>query len=143
MRILLDTNVVLDVLLNRLPWHAEAEAILTASRTGQIDCAISALTIANVFYIGRRQMGAERAREIVRVCLRSFEILPIDRRVLDEADLLGGSDFEDNIQIVSAALAAVDAIVTRDPQGFSGSTVPVLTPQELVASLNPPPAEPE
>ncbi len=134
-RLLLDTNILLDVLLRRLPWQAEAEAILEAFRSGQLVVVVSPLTIANAFYVGRRSVGTVATRVWVRECLDAFEIVPLDLAILKAADQLPGSDFEDGIQIASAVNSGVDAIVTRDPKGFAGSSVPVLSPAELLALL--------
>ena len=135
MRVWLDPNVVLDALLRRPPWHAEAATIVDASEQGRLVCAVVSLSIANLFYIGRRIVGLPQARRDVRICLQTFEVLPVDRGTLEAADVLPGSDFEDNIQIAAAVAAAVDAIVTRDPAGFSASPVTVLTPAQLLALL--------
>jgi predicted nucleic acid-binding protein len=135
-RVLLDTNIVLDVLLNRMPWQAEAERVLQEVQTGHVSCAVSSLTIANVFYIGRRQVGVVRARQIVRLCLAAFEILAINRQTLEEADRVSGPDFEDDIQIAAATIAKVDAILSRDPAGFGKSAIPVLSPHQFLATLD-------
>ncbi len=135
MRALLDTNILLDVLLNRVPWQAEADAILHASREGRLITVVSALTIANAFYVGRRSVGTEAARAGVRDCLAAFEVVALDRDLLEAADAWPGSDFEDNIQVESAIRAGVDCIVTRDPRGFAGSPISVLTPADLLALL--------
>jgi predicted nucleic acid-binding protein len=137
MRVLLDTNIVLDVLLDRIPWRTEAVSILEAVRAGRIVCAVSSTTIINVFYVGRRHVGVERAREIVELCLAALEILPVDRRTLEDAARLNGTDFEDNVQIASAVIGGVDGIVTRDSEGFTASSIRVLSPGELVALLSP------
>jgi hypothetical protein len=71
----------------------------------------------------------------VRRCLQTFEIIPVGRPELERADSLPGSDFEDNLQMACAALAKLDAIVTRDPSGFAGSPIPVLSPAELLAQV--------
>jgi predicted nucleic acid-binding protein len=135
MRVLLDTNVVLDALLGRPPWHATATSLLDASRRGRLSCAVTALSIANVFYIGRRIVGLPRAVRDVRTCLDTLEVLAVDRATLDAATALPGSDFEDNIQIAAAVRAGMDGIVTRDPLGFAGSPIRVLTPQQLLERL--------
>ena len=135
MRVLLDTNVVLDSLLGRTPWHAAADAVLEASRQGRLTCFLTALTIANMFYIGRRIVGADQARNDVLRCLRSFSILAIDRAVLDAAILLPGADFEDNIQISAAGHGALDAIVTRDPSGYAASPIRALTAEQLLVEM--------
>jgi predicted nucleic acid-binding protein len=102
MRALVDTNVVLDSLLSRAPWHIDADAIMRRAHPGVLELAISALTVANLFYVGRRLVGAARARQDVRTCLRAFEILAIDARALHDADALPGNDFEDNLQMAIA-----------------------------------------
>lgn len=137
MRVLLDTNVVLDSLLQRPPWHDEADAILRAADRREVVCVLTALSIANMFYIGRRFVGTDQARADIRVCLHRFEVLSVDRQTLLDADVLLGNDFEDNIQTATAITAEVDGIVTRDPSGFVHSPVPVWSPAELLLRLTP------
>jgi predicted nucleic acid-binding protein len=135
MRVLLDTNVVLDALLGREPWKDDADAILQASRESKFSAYVTSLSVANLFYIRRRLMGLEKAQSGVRQCLDGFEILPVDRRILEAAIAMPSSDFEDNIQMVAAVEAALDAVVTRNPADFAACTLPVLTPQQLLAKL--------
>jgi predicted nucleic acid-binding protein len=139
MRVLLDTNVLLDSLLQRAPWHGESDAILQAADRGEVVCALTTLSIANLFYIGRRFVGTAQARTDIRACLNRFDILPISRQTLLDADGLTGNDFEDNIHIAAAVAAGVDAVVTRDPNGFTHCPVPVWSPAELLRRLVPPP----
>jgi len=79
---------------------------------------VTALCIANVFYVGRRLAGLGKAEQSIRDCLAAFEVLSIARPTLEAALLLPGSDYEDNIQIAAAILANLDGIITRDPSGF-------------------------
>jgi predicted nucleic acid-binding protein len=138
MRVLLDTNVLLDSMLQRPPWHADADAILQAAGHGEVTCAATVLSLANLFYVGRRVVGTDQARIGVQSCLNSFEIVAIDRQVLLDADALPGSDFEDNVQIAAAVASGLDAIVTRDPSGFAHSPLPVWSPAELLQHLSQP-----
>ena len=135
MQVLLDTNVLLDSLLQRTPWHVDSDAILRASAAGQVTCAAASLSLANVFYVVRRLGGATKARAAVRTCLRAFDILAVDAHTMVAADALPGADFEDNIQISAAVCRGLDAIVTRDPAGFAASPIPVLSPSDLLALL--------
>ena len=135
MHVLLDTNVVLDVLLNRQPWVSEAAAIWQANDVGQIDAYLVATTLTNIFYVARRLTNMDTARAAVRTCLEAFEICVVDRLALEQAEKLSGGDFEDNLQIACASQAGLDAIVTRDPTGFQTSAVLVLTPTELLLRL--------
>lgn len=97
MRVLLDTNVVLDLLLRRAPWEGEVLALQEAAeRHGVVFC-VTSLTIANVFYICRRQVGTTRALECVRSCLELFDVLSVGRQALESAVSLGGIDYEDNM----------------------------------------------
>src|SRR5712664_3290660 len=97
MRVLLDVNVVLDAMLQRPPWHKEADAILQAAAMGQVTCATTTLSLATIFYVGRQVVGASSARAAIRKYRVAFEILPIDKQTLIDADSLAGNDFEDNI----------------------------------------------
>ena len=137
---LLDTNVLLDSLLQRAPWHAEADEILRQAKPGVLDLSVVVLSLANLFYIGRRIVGTEQARSDVRRVAETFNILAVDRTTILQADALPGSDFEDNIQIAAATNAALTAIVTRDPAGFTASPIPVWSPAELLNRLTSTPA---
>jgi predicted nucleic acid-binding protein len=72
MKVLLDMNVVLDVLLVRQPWFPEASQVWDANLKGQIAAGIAAFTVPTVFYVIRRQTDLSRAQDAVRVCLTSF-----------------------------------------------------------------------
>jgi predicted nucleic acid-binding protein len=135
MHVLLDTNVVLDTILQRAPWHKEADAILQAAGLGQVTCAATTLTVATVFYVARKAVGIGKARAAVQKCLGGFSILPIDKQSLVDADTMPGSDFEDNIVIAVAVIASVDAIITRNVADFAHSPVPVWEPAELLKRL--------
>lgn len=118
MKVLLDTNVILDLLLERDPWRIEAEAIAQAGSAGRLQAHASASSITDIFYISRRLVGAEQARLAVRACLDSLHIISVTRELLDAADRRPGSDYEDNLQVECAIAAGLDAIITRDPKGI-------------------------
>jgi predicted nucleic acid-binding protein len=136
MHILFDINIVLDVLLKRKPWVTEAIAVWRANDEGQIIGYILASAMTDIFYIARRLAGLEIARTTVRTCLEAFEICTVDRQALEQAEALPGNDFEDNLQIACANIAGIDAIVTRDKDGFKTATIPVWTPAELLTQLH-------
>ncbi|SRR6266404_5579525 len=140
-KVLLDISVVLDLVLNRAPWAADASAIWDAHVNGQIQVFLAAFSLPTIFYIVRRQADLSAAREAVRVCLDTLEIVPIDHAALEAAWAMPGSDFEDNLQIASAVQAGIDIIITRDPRGFSASPIAVLSPSDLRSQMSgtPPP----
>jgi predicted nucleic acid-binding protein len=135
MRVLLDTNVVLDVLLQRGEWLAGAQAIWQASIDGGLESCITASSLTDIYYISRRLVGAQAARHTVRTCLDSLSIMTVDKETLEQAYALPVNDFEDALQMAAAVRNGLTALVSRDPSGFSGSPVPVLSPAELVARL--------
>jgi predicted nucleic acid-binding protein len=135
MRVLLDTNVVLDVLLNRSPWVAEAKAIWQANDEGQMTGYITATTITDIFYVARRMAGLNIARTAVQTCLTAFEICNVDRPTLERASMLMDGDFEDNLQIACAEAYGLEAIVTRDPAGFHATNIPILSPAEIAPKI--------
>ena len=132
---LLDTSVLLDLFLNRLPWATDMAAIWDAHRKGQIRTLAAAFAVPTIFYIVRRQAGLATAQTVVQACLSTLDFAPIDRATLLAAHALAGPDFEDDLQIACAVAAGVDAIVTRDSRGFAASPIPILTPVDLALSL--------
>ncbi len=134
-RVLLDTNVILDAMLQRSPWCAEADAILQASTQGQITCVAAPTSLATVFYVARKALGTATARAAVRRCLGGFDILSIGRQTFLDADVLPGNDFEDNILIAAAVTASLDAIITRSKADFSYAPIPIWEPAELLKRL--------
>jgi predicted nucleic acid-binding protein len=124
-RVLFDTNVVLDVLLKRDPWVVDSQALWQAVDEGRLTAYLPASSLTDIFSVARRLTDIARAKQAVQICLDAFEIGLVDRSVLERAQMLSGSDFEDNLLIACAELNALDAIVTRDPDGFAGSTVSV------------------
>ena len=77
MRVLIDTNVVLDILLERSEWVVDAERIWQASRDGRLSSHVSASSITDVYYISRRLTNPENARNIVRRCLDELRVVAV------------------------------------------------------------------
>ena len=136
-RILLDTNVVLDVLLDRKPWVAEASALWEAVDLGRLTAAISATTITDVYYVARRSVSREKAREAITLCLATFLIAGMDAVTLRLALAIAGEDYKDDVQVACTQQLALDAIVTRDAEGFLDCPTSVLTPAQCLALLTP------
>jgi predicted nucleic acid-binding protein len=131
MRLLFDTNVVLDVLLVREPWAKELKPIWEARRVGRVQGFVAATSLTNIFYIARRLSTAERARQAVRSCMGSLAVIPVDAATVEMADRLPGQDLEDNLQIACALVAGLDGILTRDVAGFAGSPVRAYSPADV------------
>jgi len=135
MRVLFDTNIILDVLLNREPWVEGSGALWQAHDEGRISGYVVASTLTDIFYIARRLTDVKTAWTAVRICLEAFEVCPVDREALKRATSLTGDDFEDNLQMACADLMGLDVIATRNKNDFEGSRVPALAPSEILALL--------
>ena len=132
MKVLLDTNIILDVLLRRSDWLQDSIAIW---RSEVIACYTSATSITDVFYVVRKRADLKAARAAVQVCLKDLTVLAVDAHLLMLASKMPGSDFEDNVQIACAQGAKLDAIVTRDEKGFRLAEMPAFRPSALLAEL--------
>ncbi|HEU4782069.1 MAG TPA: PIN domain-containing protein, partial [Ktedonobacterales bacterium] len=119
LRVLLDTHVVLDRILQRQPWFDQAADLWRARSTGLLVAYLAASTLTDIFYIGRRIVGSADALAGVDVCLREFGIVAVTREVLLAARALSGPDFEDNVQMACAQATGLQLIVTRDVAGFA------------------------
>jgi predicted nucleic acid-binding protein len=135
-RVLVDTNIILDFMLQREPFFQEAEQLFQKIDSGLVVGYVTATTITDIFYVSRRHTrNLERARQAVSETLTAMVICPVNRAVLESAFISGLNDFEDAVQIACAVAQGLDAILTRDRQGFLNSSVPVLSIYELLQRL--------
>ena len=119
-------------MLAREPFVADAAFLLNAVESGRIEGFMSATTVTDVHYlVGRQTKSSEAAIVAVTRLLALMEICAVDREILEQAIVLGLPDFEDAVQIACAIELELEEIVTRDVNGFAGSPIPVLSPQEL------------
>lgn len=131
MRVLIDTNVVLDLLLEREPFVENAAPLFERIDAGEIDGFITATTITNIYYILRKVAGKVVAQDAISQILSDLNICPVDFHVLQHALTLNFEDFEDAVQYSCALVHHLDVIVTRDLSGFVNAQIPVVLPQNL------------
>jgi predicted nucleic acid-binding protein len=135
MKVLFDTNVVLDVLMNREPFADAAAELLSKVENGSVAGYLCATTITTIYFLIAKELGAARAHTEVKKLTALFEIASINRPVLESALDKHFADFEDAVLHESAKYAAADAIVTRNPKDFKRAEMPVYTSAELVKIL--------
>lgn len=134
-RILFDTNVVLDVLLDRHP-HSEASAQAWAAvETGKAEGLLSAHAVTTIHYLIQKDIGNVKAKRLLSAILGVFGVAVVDASVLQEALQLPFSDFEDAVTAAAAHSAGCDCLVTRDSRGFRRSPVRVLAPEAVLPLL--------
>ncbi|HEX9945343.1 MAG TPA: PIN domain-containing protein [Thermoanaerobaculia bacterium] len=135
MKVLFDTNVVLDVLLNRAPFRDIAAQLVARVERKELVGVLGATTLTTLYYLVAKASGKKAARSAVRDLINLFEIAAVDRQVLARALESPIKDFEDAVLVQAVASAEVDAVVTRDPEDFQGSSLQIFSPQRLQGIL--------
>lgn len=135
MRVLFDTNVLLDVLLSRKPHAEPAVRLLSLADTGRIQGVLSATTVTTIHDIATKAVGRKAATGHVQTLLSIFEVAVVDRSVLEKALDLAFDDFEYAVLHAAAVGAGAGAIVTRNGKDFARATLPILDPPELLAAV--------
>lgn len=135
MTILFDTNVVLDVLLKRVPHEKTARWLVDRVEAGDMIGMLGATTITTIDYVAGRAIGVEKTHRDLHALFRIFEIATVNRAVLEAALESDFEEFEDAVLHEAGRRAGVDGIVTRDGDGFTAATFPVYTPSELAETL--------
>ena len=135
MKILVDSNVALDYMLQREPFFDDAERVV-ALVSGKVEIMISASVVTDVFYITRRHLGEKKqAMTALKKLLFRINVATVSEDEIHQAIALDWSDFEDAVQYVSGRTACVDFIVTRDKKNYCSASIPVVSPDELLALL--------
>jgi len=135
MRILLDTNIVLDVLLNREPFVHDSRRLWQAADEGAFDGSIASFSLPTIHYICQRRAGSAAADAAVDTCLEAFEICPLYRECIVAARRITGNDFEDNLQVACAISDFMQGLVTRNPRDFMNAPIRIYSPGELLGVL--------
>ena len=136
MRIFPDTNILLDVYLNR-PGMAESARVISACGEPWNESFVAVHTLSNAFYIIERQLDHNKAWEFIRDILAWVEVADIPTTDAKRTLQMGMRDFEDALQIAAAGYCGADVIVTRNLKDFHGKTgIPVVLPENF--NDNPP-----
>lgn len=133
-RILIDTNIIIDLLARRKEFYNEAAALFSLADKRELQLTISALTLANTSYILSKLSSPKEAKEILRKFKVLVEILSLNDKIivlaLSDNDF---TDFEDGLQYYSAIENKIDVILSRNKKDFKNSKIPVLTAKEYLA----------
>ena len=132
--LLIDTNIVLDWILCREPFHANAKAIIELCINNEVQGYLACHTILNMFYILRKERSIAQRKEILLMLCNSFDIIGIDHKMLIEvlcSDSL--KDIEDDMQMQCAVEKELDYIITRNIKDFKDSKVKAMLPEDFLA----------
>lgn len=117
-KLFLDTNVLLDILLER-PGYEAALDILQLGSDGKAVLCTSYLSMANIAYVLRKEFSGGILLPTLKQISSLLEVLPMDGTQLQQALLLSGPDFEDILQAVCAAAAGCRIILTHNTKHFT------------------------
>lgn len=140
MRVFLDTNILLDVLLNRPPFIADSEAVILRCENLGAEMLVAWHGLATAYYLLKR--GRTEAETLVEVdkILAWARVADATDAAARRARNLGLVDFEDALQSVAAESCGADFIVTRNPADFSRSPVPAIAPRDFLRRFRNPAA---
>ena len=132
MKLLIDSNVVLDVLLNRTQFYGDSSMIMKMCETNLVEGVVSSLTIANLVYVMRRELNAEKTAEVLNTLSLIFHIADLTAEDVKKAAELKWDDYEDALQAITAKRICADYIATRNIKDFKNSETPALPPSKLL-----------
>ncbi len=135
MKLLIDTNVILDVLCNRSEFVEDASKIFKLCEIKKIDGYISALSVPNIVYIMRKELDSAKIREILEKFSLIFKITDLKAEDIKKAANLDFKDFEDALQSICAKRIKANYIVTRNIKDYSNSPITAIKPSELLERI--------
>lgn len=135
MRVLFDTNVLVDFLLDRAPHAQVASSLLSRVERGGLQGLACANSFTAIFYLARKATGVEAARSYIADLLALLEVAPVTRTTLEDAGQSSVLDYEDAVVCAAACQANADCVVTRNEKDFAAAPLPVHSPTSLLAAL--------
>lgn len=136
MKVLFDTNVILDLLLNRAPHNQFALTLFKAVEMGKVEGVLCATTLTTISYLVAKSQNRQTAHQAILSLMRLFHIAPVSDATLNRALNANYRDFEDAVLYSSGVIFGVDALVTRNTKDFEETIYPVYFPTTLVDLLN-------
>ena len=134
-KLLLDTNVVLDVILARAPWDSDAVLLFDAISRGRATGFVAGHAVTTVHYIVERARGRTAATTAVSDLLQLLDVVALDRADFQRALSLALTDYEDAVQAAACLRIGADALITRNPRDFKGAPIVTRSAGEILALL--------
>ncbi len=132
MKLMVDTNVILDVWLAREPFWQDSARLLAKLETNKAEGYICPTTITTLHYLGRKTLGERNTRELLESLLSICKIGKLSSKIFKEALSSEVKDFEDAVIEAVSLASKVDAIATRNIKDYKHSRIPVLEPAAIV-----------
>ena len=136
-KVFIDTDVLLDIFLEREPHHSVALRLLTDLRRRGTNCFTSAVVLANMNYILAKAKGREYSVNKLRSLRRMVGVAPIDETIVDAALASPHRDFEDSLQLHCANGNGIETLITRNAKHYPKGRLRITSPVEYLGSRGP------
>ena len=131
-KLLVDTNIVIDLLSKREEFFQEAQELFTLADNNKVELFVSALTFANTHCLLSKYQKLDEARKTLIKFKVLVKVSALDDKIVELALVSNFNDFEDAIQYHTALENEVDIIITRNKRDFKNSRLPVMTAKEYL-----------
>jgi predicted nucleic acid-binding protein len=136
MKVFIDTDLILDVLAERRPFYETSAKIWELVESRDLRGYLSATSMTDIFYILNKQLGKEKAYDLVNKIIMVFDITSVSQADIRKALNLGFQDFEDAVQVVCAKKIGATYLITRNTEDFQEAEgVEVVDPETFLLSL--------
>lgn len=135
MKVLIDTNIILDVLCRRSGLYEDSAKVLKLCEVKRIEGAVSALSIPNIIYIMRKELDAKKTKEVLKKLSMILAIEDLKADDLKRAAEINFKDYEDAVQSACASRIRANYIITRNIKDFTKSRIPAIKPAELFGRI--------
>lgn len=135
MKVLFDTNIILDVLLDRKPFSEHASYLMSKVERSEINGFLCATTVTTIHYLLSKNLDKKNAITSINSIIALFEIASVNRLVIENALKSKFTDFEDSVLHESARHAGAEYIITRNIKDFKNTKIPAFTPTEFLSML--------
>lgn len=134
-RLFLDTNVILDLLAERIPFFDSIAKIATLADQKKLTLVVSPLTFTTITYVLNKFESSEAVLNKLRKFKIICEVCLVDEEIIEKGLNSSFKDFEDAIQYFTAINANCTIIITRNGKDFKHSTIPIMTAEEYLSSI--------
>lgn len=135
MKVLIDTNIILDVLSNRKEFVDDSSKVFKLCEIKRIIGYVSSLSIPNLVYILRKELNKDKVKILVEKLMLIFDIVELKEEDIKQATELNFTDYEDAIQSCQASRLKLDFIITRNIKDYKNSKVKAVNPSELLENI--------
>lgn len=133
MKILIDTNIVLDVMLKREPFYKLSLEILGLAKKDDVEEYVSASAITDIYYLAYRQLRDKgMVKKLMKELFTVVSVASVSEQEIENALSLEWNDFEDSVQYSVAFLQEMEGIVTRNPNDYKEAKIKIWKPEELL-----------